>query len=448
MGSLSELLIVVGLTLLAGIFVAAEIALVSIRRSRVDQLVDENRRGALRVRRLVEDPGRFLAVIQIAITFIGFLASAVAAVSLSADLTRLIASVGIPEGTAAAIALVVVTSLVALFSIVIGELVPKSLALAYPDRVSLLLAGPVDLLGRLLAPLVRLLTFLTRLLVRPFGAEVTKEVQITAEELKLIVERGGDEGVLEAEEEQMIHAVIELGERRVHEVMVPRIDIVGIEADADLATAVERIVAEGHSRLPAWERSVDDIVGVLYAKDLLPVLARPGEERPATVRSLLRTPVFVPESMSIDDLLHEFQRRKVHLAVVGDEYGGTAGLVTIEDLLEEIVGEIQDEYDEEEEMVVRLDDDRVRFDGRASVDDLEEAWEDLHLDELLEDQDEYDTIGGLVFHRIGGVPQPGDVVKVDGLTITVESTDGRRVSKVLVTRERPEDEPAEDGADR
>jgi putative hemolysin len=447
MGSLTELLIVVGLTLLAGIFVAAEIALVSVRRSRVDQLVEERRRGAVRVRRLVEDPGRFLAVIQIAITFIGFLSSAVAAVSLTNGLTDLIASAGLPPGTASAIALVVVTSLVALFSIVVGELVPKALALAYPDRTSLLLAGPVDLLGRLLSPLVRLLTWLTRLLVRPFGAEVTKEAQITAEELKLIVERGGDEGVLEAEEQQMIHAVIELGERRVHEVMVPRIDIVGIEADADLATAVERIVAEGHSRLPAWERSLDDIVGVLYAKDLLPLLGRPAEERP-TVRSLLRTPVFVPESMSIDDLLHEFQRRKVHLAIVGDEYGGTAGLVTIEDLLEEIVGEIQDEYDEEEEMIVRLDDERVRFDGRASVDDLEEVWEDLHLDELLEDQDEYDTIGGLVFHRIGGVPQPGDVVKVDGLTLTVESTDGRRVSKVLVTRERSAEASAEDEPDR
>ena len=241
---------------------------------------------------------------------------------------------------------------------------------------------------------------------------MTKGAQITAEELKLIVERGGDEGVLEAEEEQMIHAVIELGERRVHEVMVPRIDIVGLEADADLETAVDRIIAGGHSRLPAWEGSVDEVVGILYAKDLLPILKAGSGERP-TVRSLLRPPVFVPESMSIDDLLHEFQRRKVHLAIVGDEYGGTAGLVTIEDLLEEIVGEIQDEYDEEEEMVVRLDDDRVRFDGRASVDELEEAWDDLHLDSLLEDRDEYDTIGGLVFHRIGGVPKPGDVVTVD-----------------------------------
>ena len=226
----------------------------------------------------------------------------------------------------------------------------------------------------------------------------------------------------------MIHAVIELGERRVHEVMVPRIAIVGLDADVGLEAAVDRIIEEGHSRLPVWEGSVDHVLGILYAKDLLPFLKAASGERPS-VRSLLRPPVFVPESMSIDDLLHEFQRRKVHLAIVGDEYGGTAGLVTIEDLLEEIVGEIQDEYDEEEEMVVRLDDDRVRFDGRASVDEIGDAWEDLDLDELLEDRDEYDTIGGLVFHRIGGVPRPGDVVELSGVTITVESTDGRRVAQ-------------------
>jgi putative hemolysin len=435
MGSFTEILIVVGLTLLAGIFVAAEIALVSLRRSRIAQLVDENRRGAARVRRLIADPARFLAVIQIAITFIGFLSSAVAAVALTSGLADLIGRIEWLKGSAEAIALVTVTVLVSLFSIVVGELVPKALALAFPDRTALLLAGPVDLLGRILAPVVAILTGLTRVIVRPFGADVTKEAQITAEELKLIVERGGEEGILEAEEEQMIHAVIELGDRRVHEVMVPRIDIVGLDADVGLEVAVDRIIEGGHSRLPVWEGSVDHVLGILYAKDLLPFLKAASGERPS-VRSLLRPPVFVPESMSIDDLLHEFQRRKVHLAIVGDEYGGTAGLVTIEDLLEEIVGEIQDEYDEEEEMVVRLDDDRIRFDGRASVDEIGDAWEELNLEELLEDHDEYDTIGGLVFHRIGGVPRPGDVVELKGVTITVESTDGRRVGKVLATRNR------------
>lgn len=243
----------------------------------------------------------------------------------------------------------------------------------------------------------------------------------------------------------MIHAVIELGERRVHEVMVPRIAMVTLPATADYEAAVDMIVAEGHSRIPVYEESVDEIVGILYAKDLLPILKNGSVERPV-LRTLLRTPVFVPESMSIDDLLHELQRRKVHLAVVLDEYGGTAGLVTIEDLLEEIVGEIQDEYDVEEPMVVRLSDDEARVDGRASIDELVETFD---IDTKFEDEDEYDTVGGLIFHRIGGVPAPGDQVQVDGLILTVESTDGRRVGKVLAVR-RPaaqDDEHTENGGD-
>ena len=170
--------------------------------------------------------------------------------------------------------------------------------------------------------------------------------------------------------------------------------------------AIDTVIEEGHSRIPVYEETIDEIVGILYAKDLLPFLKGSADERPA-LRSLLRTPVFVPESMSVDDLLHEFQRRKVHIAIVLDEYGGTAGLVTIEDLLEEIVGEIQDEYDEEEPLIVRLSDDEARIDGRADVDDLAELFD---TDLGLEDEDEYDTVGGLIYHRIGGVPKPGDQV--------------------------------------
>lgn len=437
---LGELLLVAVLVVLNGVFVAAEIALVTVRRSRIEQLVEEGDRRAVRVRRLVDDPGRFLAVIQLGVTFIGFLASAFAAISLARVLGDAFVRLGAAEDVATGTALVVVTLLLSLFTIVFGELVPKSLALAHPDRVALVLAGPVDLLGRLLGPLVALLTGVTRSVVRPFGIEVTKEARISAEELKLIVERGGEQGVLEAEEEQMIHAVIELGDRRLHEVMVPRPDIVALPATATIDEAVEVIIREGHSRIPVYEESIDEIVGILYAKDLLPIL-KDGAERPP-LRSLLRTPVFVPESMPIDDLLHELQRRKVHLAVVLDEYGGTAGLVTIEDLLEEIVGEIQDEYDVEEPLVVRLSPDEARMDGRVSIEELEETFE-VELD--LEDRDEYDTLGGLIFHRLGELPEPGDRVTVGPLTMTVESTDGRRVGKVLVVRTaKPEVEAAAD----
>jgi len=431
-----DILVLVLLTFLEGFFVAAEIALVSIRRSRVEQLVDEGNAGARRVRRLLEEPGRFLAVSQLGLTVIGFFASAYAAVNLAEALQRILQSIGMETGGAKGLSLVVVTVVLALFTIIFAELVPKTLALANTERVAIALSLPIEFFARALGPLIRLLTGVTAAITKLFGANVSNEAQITAEELRLIVERGGEQGVLEAEEEQMINSIIELGERRLHEVMVPRIAIVALPAAATLEEAIDKVVDEGHSRIPVYEESIDEVVGILYAKDLLPILKSGSGPRPA-IRALLRPPVFVPESMTIDDLLHEFQRRKVHIAIVLDEYGGTAGLLTIEDLLEEIVGEIQDEYDTEEPMVVRLSDDEARVDGRADVDDLAELF-DLNLE--LEDADEYDTVGGLVYHRIGGVPSPGDQIDVNGLTLTVETTDGRRVGKVLVVRRRAEDE--------
>ena len=435
-----EILVIAILTLLEGFFVAAEIALVSVRRSRIEQLVEEGNRGARRVRRLLDDPARFLAVSQLGLTVIGFFASAYAAVSLVDGLRDLLVGFGMGLSSAEGTALVTVTVILALFTIVFAELVPKTIGLAAAERVALALARPVDFLGRLLGPVIALLTGVTRWITRLIGAEVSSEAQITAEELRLIVERGGEQGVLEAEEEQMINAVIELGERHIHEVMVPRVSIVSLPVSANSEQAVETIVAEGHSRIPVYEKTIDHIVGILYAKDLLPYLRAAAEDPPA-LRTLLRPPLFVPESMSVDDLLHELQRRKVHLAIVLDEYGGTAGLVTIEDLLEEIVGEIQDEYDVEEPMVVRLSPDQARLDGRADVDELRNLF-DFELP--LEDEEEYDTIGGLVYHRIGSVPSPGDRVELDGVTLTVETTDGRRVGKVLAVRRPAEDRESDD----
>jgi putative hemolysin len=438
--TLGQIAFLVLLTILEGFFVAAEIALVSVRRSRIDQLVEEGNPAARRVRRLLDDPGKFLAVSQLGLTVIGFFASAYAAVSLVDGLRKLLEGAGMDPGGANAIGLIVVTTILALFTIVFAELVPKTLALSNPERFALVLAVPVELIARVLGPVIALLTGVTRAVVRLFGVQMNQEAAITAEELRLIVERGGEQGVLEAEEEQMINAVIELGERRVHEVMVPRVSIAGLSVDATFDEAINLVIQEGHSRVPVYEDSIDEIVGILYAKDLLPYLRPDAGEHPP-LRKLLRPPVLVPESMTIDDLLHELQRRKVHLAIVLDEYGGTAGVVTIEDLLEEIVGEIQDEYDVEEPIVVKLSEDEARVDGRADVDVLNDLF-DIELD--LEDAEEYDTVGGLIFHRVGKVPAPGDKVQLDGITLTVESTDGRRVGKVLVVRRPKEDGDAED----
>jgi putative hemolysin len=427
-----QLVVVLFLVIIEAVFVAAEISLVSLRHSRIEQLIDEGQRGAHRVRRLVQDPARFLAVAQIGVTFVGFLASAYAAVNLAERLAVVLRNIPVLKDAAAGIALLIVTILLSLFFIVFGELVPKTLALARPDRVALALAGPIDVLGRILAPLVSSLTWLTRKIAGGFGTDVALQAQISSQELKLIVERGGEQGILEAEEEQMISAVIELGERRLHEIMVPRTDMTALPVTASMDEVIDTFVREGHSRIPVYKETIDEIIGILLAKDLLPFLKGPDQK--PNLRKLLRPPLFVPESMSIDDLLHKLQGRRVHLAIVLDEYGGTAGMVTIEDLLEEIVGEIQDEYDEEEPMTVRLSDDEARIDGRAPVDDLGELF-DVEL-AGLEDSEEYDTVGGLIYHRIGGVPRPGDQVHLDeqGLTLTVESTDGRRVGKVLVVR--------------
>ena len=421
-----EILVIALLILLNGLFVAAEFSLVRVRRTRIEHLVDEGSRGAKRVERLLATPGRFLATIQIGLTFVGFLAATFAGASIVGNVANLLRP-AIP-GQAELVALLLVTALVSLFTILFGELVPKAIAYAHAERLAFLFAAPIDLLGRVLSPLVFVLTSLTAAITRLFGVPDKQQERVTAEELMILVERSSEQGVIEAEEQQMIGAVLELGDQRVHEVMVPRIDIAALPVTATLDEMIAEIVNEGHSRIPIYDESIDNVIGILYAKDLLPLLK--GGRQP-DLRKIVRPPVFVPESISVDDLLHQLQRQKVHIAIVLDEYGGTAGLVTIEDLIEQIVGEIQDEYDVEEPMIEPLDDDRARVDGRAGIDDLTSHF-GIELDAA--DKEQYDTVGGLIYHEIGGVPKVGDTVDVGGLTLTVESTDGRRVGKVLVVR--------------
>jgi putative hemolysin len=438
--SFFEIIVIALLIGINAIFVAAEIALVTVRRSRIRQLSDEGDARAQRVGRMTERPGRMLATIQLGITFIGFLAAAFAGASIAGQVATWFREIGPLATSADVLALLIVTLIVSLVTIVFGELVPKTLGLAHAERYALMLARPMEMLGMVLAPVVWFLTTVTHGITRVLGVPDVPEDSITTEELRILVERGGEQGTIEAEEEQMIGGVLELGERRVHEVMIARVDIVALAVDDSLGEIVETIVSEGHSRIPVYDGNIDNIVGMLYAKDLLPYLV--GEDRPPSIRRLVRTPLFVPESMLVDDLLHSLQRRRVHIAIVLDEHGGTAGLITIEDLIEEIVGEIQDEYDEEEPMIVALSHNDARVDGRADVDDLLE-----HFGATLEgdDQEEFDTVGGLVYHHIGGVPKVGDTVAVDGLQLTVEATDGRRVRTVHVVHMPPLEDAGDPG---
>jgi putative hemolysin len=435
----TDILIILVLILINGFFVAAEIAFVSVRRTRLDELAEAGDRGAKRAQVLMRDPGRFLAVIQVPITFLGALASAVAAVSIVTVVSEPLRQITFLADYADTIALLFVTSIVAIVSIVLGELIPKGLALGNPDRIALSVSGPITIFAKIVSPLVAVLVALTKLISKPFGIDPTRTPELSAAEIRLIVEQGSQQGVLEAEEEQMISAVMSLSDSKLHEVMVPRIDIAAIDQEASFDDAVTLVLTEGHSRTPLYKESVDHIVGILYAKDLLRIIAA-GGPRPR-LRDIMRPALFVPESQAVDDLLNELQRRRVHMAIVLDEYGGTAGLVTIEDLLEEIVGEIQDEFDEEEPMKVIVRDGEAILDGRADIDEMGELV-DPALE--LEDDEEYDTVGGFVYHRIGRVPVVGDTVAVDPFKITVIKVTGRRVGKVRVTWDAGAQKPVAD----
>lgn len=435
----ADILIILLLILVNGFFVGAEIAFVSVRRTRLDELAESGDRRAKRAQRLMRDPGRFLAVIQVAITFLGALASAVAAVSIVTVVAEPLRGIPLLAEHADTIALLFVTFIVSVVSIVLGELIPKGLALANPDRIALAVSGPISVFAKIVSPLVAVLVGLTKLVSKPFGIDPTRTPELSAAEIRLIVEQGSQQGVLEAEEEQMISAVMSLSDSKLHEVMVPRIDIVAIDQEASFDDAVELVLKEGHSRTPLYQESVDHIVGILYAKDLLRIIAA-GGPRPR-LRDIMRPALFVPESQAVDDLLNELQRRRVHMAIVLDEYGGTAGLVTIEDLLEEIVGEIQDEFDEEEPMKVVVREGEAILDGRADIDEMGELVEPA-LE--LEDDEEYDTVGGFVYHRIGRVPVVGDTVAVDPFKITVIKVTGRRVGKVRVTWDAEAAKPVAD----
>jgi putative hemolysin len=450
-----DLVVVTLLILVGGFFAASEIALITAKRHRLQQLADDGDGAARTASRLTADPSRFLATIQIAITFLGFLASAVGAVAFSSGLAEMIR--GIPldpiKDSADTIAFVIMTLVIALASIIVGELVPKTLALNFPERLALIVARPIGLLQSLLWPVVWGVTRLSAILVRLMGGkEKPQGGYLSTEELKMLIETGSEQGQIEEEEKEMIHGVIELGDKRVHEVMVPRIGIRAINVDDTLDEVLDMIIRAGHSRLPVFEESLDNIVGILYAKDLLPYLKDDGlGHRDIDVRKLVRSPVYVPESKPVDDLLHEMQVAKRHIAIVVDEYGGTAGLVTMEDVVEEIVGEIQDEYDSEDPMVEDLstdEEDIFRIDGRVSMDDLRDLFDLSDDDEP--DEDAYDTVGGFVVHRVGRIPLPGAEIPFrDMVVIRVDAAEPRRVAKVVATRQRlpGEGDEAETGND-
>ena len=398
-------------------------------------------RGAAWAERVAEDSARLLITVQFGRTLSNLLAAVVAAVAFFPPLATWLGRFLWPN-LANAIAVLVLSSIVAVLLLVFGDKFPEALALRNPEGLSLGLAWIVHLFSIPFAPVVRLAIRVSQTVAGASSGENASAALITEEEIKTLVDAGQEEGVIEEEEKAMIYSIFRFGDTATREVMVPRIDMVAVEINTPPAQALQVIVDAGHSRIPVYQDNIDNIQGILYAKDFLELWLNPEiESRDRPLESLLRPAYYVPESKMLDDLLADLQLRKVHIAIVVDEYGGTAGIVTIEDILEEIVGEIQDEYDSEEDSFRKVDEDEYIFNARIDLDDVNE----MLGSELPTEQG--DTLGGFIYSQLGKVPAPGELIQFDGFTIEVMSVVKRRIKYVRVRRlpaenADPQDAPA------
>ena len=419
------------LTLVNGFFSASEMAVTTAKRALLEPEAEEGDKRAQNALDLSSDSDQFLATIQVAITLVGFASSAFAATSLSDPLASWLVSLGVPVGIAGTVAVVAITLIVAYFSTVIGELVPKRLALANAESVAKTVAGPIRGFMHIATPLVWLTSKSASGLSALLGIKSADDRQdVSEEELKYMVTDSDD---LSEEEKSMIHEVIDLGDTIAREVMIPRVDMTCVEDTKNLNEVLGLMRRTGFSRVPVYHGSVDRVIGIAHIKDIISPIIDGGKGGAAIV-DYVRTANFVPDTKDIIPLLSEMQTSHDQMVIVVDEYGGTAGVLTLEDIVEEIVGEIEDEFDPDNKYLTKLSDNEWLVDGRFSLDDA------IDLGWPVEDNEEYETIAGYVLDLSDKVPHPGDLYEKDGYYFRVQSMRGRRVSLLRVTAPEPEPE--------
>lgn len=422
------------LTLANGFFSASEMAVVNAKRAVLEPEAEDGDKRAKSAIDLSSDSGQFLATIQVAITLVGFASSAFAATSLSDPLAKWLTALGMPAGIAGNIAVVAITLIVAYFSTVIGELVPKRIALSDAESVAKTVAGPIRAFMHLAAPLVWLTSTSADGLSKLLGIKSADERQeVSEEEIKYMVT---DSEELSDQEKSMIHDVIDLGDTIAREVMIPRVDMTSVEDTSTLNHVLAVMRRTGYSRIPVFHGSVDRVIGIAHIKDIIRPILDEGKGE-ARVADFVRTATYVPDTKDIIPLLSEMQTSHEQMVIVVDEYGGTAGVLTIEDIVEEIVGEIEDEFDPDNKYLTKLSDREWLVDGRFSLDDA------MDLGWPIEDNEEFETIAGYVLELADKVPHPGDVFEKDGYTFRVQSMRGRRVSLLRVSAPEPVAEPDE-----
>jgi putative hemolysin len=425
-----EAILIVALILANGFFAASEIAVIAMRKSRIDAMLDRGVNCASIIARLKNDPDRFLATVQIGVTVVGTFASAIGGAAAVAYLEPRLASSNIPviARWSQALALFFVVVPISYLSLVLGELVPKSLALKYSEQIACFVARPIDLLSRATAVFVKALTTSSNAVLRIFGVHEAEGASfISAEEVKSLIREGAAKGIFNETEKELIHSVFEFADTPAKAVMLPRTEIHAIEAHASFQDVAKSFVESGFSRIPVYEGELDKIIGILYNKDVFKALADKTEFR---IRDHLHPAFFVPSTLPISELLKQMQRRRLAMALVVNEFGEVEGLATLEDLVEEIVGEIRDEYDREERgPVERLPDGSMVIQGSALLKDLKA---DFGLP--FEESPDYHTLAGFMLATLKRIPRAGEWVEDNGYKLTIVDMEGRRIVKIKVER--------------
>ena len=429
----AEITFLLVLIILNAFFAASEMALISLNDNKIRIMAEDGDKKAIIINTLLGEPSRFLATIQIGITLAGFLASAFASKSFADPLVKFLLATGIPisEAWLTTGAVFVITIILSYFTLVLGELVPKRLAMKKAESIARFAANPLRVLSIITLPCVRLLTVSTNFFVRLFGVDPhAEEEQVTEEEIRMMVDVGEEKGTIHETEKLMINNIFEFNNKTVEEIMTHRIDIAALPLEANFNKVISFLKREKYSRIPVYKDSIDNIIGVLHSKYLIQYLALDRDQKSFNLSDFIREPYFVPASKRTDELFKELQQNRMHIAVIIDEYGGTAGIVTLEDLIEEIVGNIFDEDDEEEKLFDKLEEDTFMINGSASLDEVQDY---LNIELPVE---ECETLSGFVIGKLGKIPGKEDnpTVEFNGYIFKVEEVEEKRVAKVKVCR--------------
>ena len=419
---ISRLIVLIILIGINAFFASTEIAFISLNDAKIEKQAKEGNKKAKQIRKMLKEPSKFLATIQIGITLAGFLSSAFAADAFASELAPVLEKL-IPLGINVwnNISIILITLILSYFSLVLGELVPKRVAMKNPEKVAFASIGVVRLIYTITSPFVKLLTVSTNVVSKIFGVTGTEEEIVTEEEIKMMLDVGEEKGSIEEEEKELINNVFEFNDKVASEVMIHRKDIYAIEVKSDIGDILADLKEYKYSRIPVYEDSIDNIVGMLYIKDLLAYVYLKKEVK---IKKIMRDVYFTPENKPINDLFRELQKSKHQIAIVLDEYGGTAGLITMEDIIEELVGNIFDEYDDEEAEYEKIDDNTYRISGGVSIYDLRKI---LNIEDIPEG--DYDTLSGYLIEILGRIPSDNEtpVIETPKVTYKIEDYEDKRI---------------------